>query len=138
MRIRIYILLSFAFIMTNCASSPPADPYENDPIARAVLKSQKGTPEQESFLNKNNLFQQELEIQRGIEDGDLVVGMKMKDVLSLWGQPRWVETAGSTESRHQRWIYSESVSPRWQIKPNRIVYFENGLVAGWENARSSH
>ncbi len=67
-----------------------------------------------------------------VRPGDIVLGMNQFDVSSVWGEPRRIQDAGSTGSKHQRWIYLNESTTHWDTKQARIIYFENGRVSGWE------
>lgn len=58
-------------------------------------------------------------------------GMDMGEVTSIWGQPSYVDTAGDPSDGNQRWTYQSGLSSRYGLGSKRIVYFENGRVAGW-------
>lgn len=73
-----------------------------------------------------------LRIRSAIETRDVTLGMKPNQVRSAWGTPMDVQVAGHPDSGNQRWIYSEGLSLRYGTQPIRIVYFEDGKVAGWE------
>ena len=68
-------------------------------------------------------------------NGELVVGMEMKDVRSTWGEPKLMEVAGDPKYGNQRWVYPEGISQRWGVASSRILYFEDGRLAGWETTR---
>lgn len=66
------------------------------------------------------------------------VGMAKSDVMSAWGRPSEIETAGNGQLGHERWVYFRGLSSRWGLASRdaqRVVYFEGGRVAGWENGR---
>lgn len=63
---------------------------------------------------------------------DLVLGMDMNDVRSVWGAPREVQTAGDPRHGNQRWIYPNGLYSAAGVGSARVVYFEAGRVAGWE------
>lgn len=66
------------------------------------------------------------------DHGGIYMGMKERQVLRNWGEPRVVENAGHPEDGNARWVYFSGLSSRWSLSPMRIVYFENGVVVGWE------
>lgn len=68
-----------------------------------------------------------------IENRDIVVGMTKKAVIQSWGDPDVVEVAGNPIYSNERWQYKKYVSSSdGYAKEVRVVYFEGGLVAGWE------
>lgn len=69
-----------------------------------------------------------------IEEKDIAVGMNQKAVIESWGDPEIVEVAGNPVYGNERWKYSKYVSSEAGYKRQvRFVYFENGIVAGWES-----
>jgi outer membrane protein assembly factor BamE (lipoprotein component of BamABCDE complex) len=61
------------------------------------------------------------------------VGMAKSDVMSAWGRPSEIETAGNGQLGHERWVYFRGLSSRWGLASRdaqRVVYFEGGRVAG--------
>lgn len=65
------------------------------------------------------------EIKAAIRGRDLVVGMSKDDVLRSWGRPNRVDVAGDPRYENERWTFYQ----RGQL---RQVFFESGLVQGWE------
>lgn len=123
------IFVSFLTILSGCALFQfDPDSQETDPVARAALgyrspsTSLPELPEEELVLDS-------------LDDHELSVGMRMRDVLSRWGHPREVETAGDPRFGNQKWTYWEGISNRYQLLPTRVVYFEAGKVAGWETKK---
>lgn len=96
--------------------------YDDDPVAKAAM--QVRAPASAPSANP--------EADLGSE---LTLGMSMRRVRNLWGEPQDVATAGDTLAGNQRWTYYEGLSSRWAIRSARIVYFEHGRVSGWETSR---
>jgi hypothetical protein len=61
----------------------------------------------------------------------VVLGMPMRDVRNLWGNPVEVDPAGDTAHGNERWIYREGFS-NVGLESSRVLYFENGRLAGWQ------
>lgn len=78
-----------------------------------------------SFPWQSNRFNE----RRYSPSDEIYVGMPMSEVLSAWGDPSNVQNAGAATQGNQRWTYSPSVNG---LTANRILYFEEGRVAGWE------
>lgn len=74
-------------------------------------------------------------VARAIQSQDIVPGMSQQEVVSAWGRPRDVEVAGDGTHGNERWIYYTGNSLRYGISKPRVIYFENGRVAGWESGR---
>jgi hypothetical protein len=120
--------VSFLTILNGCALFPfESTPEEIDPVAQAALgyRSPASLQSQEGEEDVQGLY----------DDHDLILGMRMNDVLSIWGQPREIETAGDPRFGNQKWTYWEGISKRYQIQSNRVVYLESGKVAGWETKK---
>jgi hypothetical protein len=83
-------------------------------------------------MSDEQRFFHESRINRARMNRELVLGMNMQDVLSVWGEPRNIESAGDPSLGNQRWIYSEGLSHPNSLSAARVIYFENGQVAGWE------
>lgn len=58
-------------------------------------------------------------------NGRLNRGMSKTQVLTTLGQPQRIEIAGNPRFENERWLYAEQGSPKY-------IYFESGLVGGWE------
>lgn len=84
----------------------------------------------EEWLAEENEREQE-RIALALENRDVTLGMGMRDVADVWGEPSQIEAAGESR-RHQRWIYYTGLSSTWSLGSARAVYFENGRVIGWE------
>lgn len=69
-----------------------------------------------------------------IEDNDISVGMTKQAVRESWGDPDLKEIAGNEVYGNVRWRYSKYVSSESGYqRETRYVYFENGVVSGWES-----
>ncbi len=64
----------------------------------------------------------------------LYIGMNMREVEDAWGEPTEVYKAGiDRNSPNQKWVYR--FGPAGQgLGGDRVVYFENGQVVGWESS----
>lgn len=68
-----------------------------------------------------------------IEQNDIAVGMPKEAVRESWGDPESVEVAGRRDSGNERWKYTEYVTtPEGYQQEQRLLYFENGRLVGWE------
>ncbi|NQY99585.1 MAG: hypothetical protein HRT45_02825 [Bdellovibrionales bacterium] len=68
-----------------------------------------------------------------IDNKDITVGMNQEAVRQSWGDPDIVEIAGNPVYGNERWKYSKYVSSDAGYERQvRFVYFENGIVTGWE------
>ena len=68
-----------------------------------------------------------------IEQNDIAMGMPAQAVKESWGDPMSVEYAGRPESGNERWRYIEYVSTQEGYQEEqRVLYFENGRLVGWE------
>jgi hypothetical protein len=136
---RIFIPVSLVLFFAGCAllpvsgmDDPASDP--DDPVAQAALRLRQPASA-ESY--ESDSIPTDLATARAARE--VVPGMPMDDVRSILGEPREVETAGNPMLGNQRWVYSEASrgSMNRLDGPSRVVYFENGRVAGWENSARS-
>ncbi|MBN21504.1 MAG: hypothetical protein CL678_09485 [Bdellovibrionaceae bacterium] len=81
-----------------------------------------------SSLKKNPIYT------RRAQPGDITLGMKKRSVYGSWGEPAQVYTAGY-ESENEKWIYPIGTT-HYGLGAERVVYFENGVVIGWETKNS--
>jgi hypothetical protein len=73
------------------------------------------------------------EIQRLIEENDITLGMTRQAVKESWGEPESVEVVGNPIYGNERWRYLEQLSsPEGYQTQKRLIYFESGLVVGWQ------
>lgn len=69
-----------------------------------------------------------------IEVNDIAIGFTKKAVRASWGEPELVEVAGNPMYGNERWHYSDYTSSAEGYRSlRRIVYFESGVVVGWES-----
>ncbi|MGE0616180.1 MAG: hypothetical protein AB7P04_11115 [Bacteriovoracia bacterium] len=66
-----------------------------------------------------------------VSPNEIYLGMSMRAVENAWGIPGEVETAGQQTSGNQRWIYRDRGISHYGLGSARVIYFENGQVAGW-------
>jgi|GEM_PF-5642799 len=74
---------------------------------------------------------EQLRRQRAYADRDLIRGMGMSDVRNIWGEPTEVQVAGDERLGNLKWIYYKGLTSPWSIREARVIYFEDGHVAGW-------
>lgn len=68
-----------------------------------------------------------------IERNDVARGMTRAAVRQSWGDPDFVEVAGDQLRGNERWRYNKLVSSEDGFSnETRIIYFEGGVVVGWE------
>jgi hypothetical protein len=87
--------------------------------------------EAEAERRQERMERDQERVRVALDQRDVTLGMKMRDVLNVWGEPGEIEAAGQSDS-HQRWIYFTGLSSSWSLGSARAVYFENGRVIGWE------
>ena len=65
-------------------------------------------------------------ITRGeLRSKNINIGMSKKDVIDQWGNPSQVEFAGEPHYQNEKWTFRSTGL-------EKTLYFENGLVKGWE------
>lgn len=73
------------------------------------------------------------DMKEAIDSQDITLGMPMDWVLQSWGDPTQREVSGNPVYKNEKWKYVRTVSGAEGFRQEkRIVYFENGLVVGWE------
>lgn len=78
-------------------------------------------------------------VAHAIESRDITLGMHRTDVQKIWGSPHDRDAAqadsDSGGGRYlERWIYPEGTKG---LGSERVVYFEEGRVVGWETLRAN-
>ena len=106
------------------ATAEPWDSDGYDPIAEVALAL------------RQEVSHPEFRASRLPERQGVTMGMDMRSVRGVLGEPRAVETAGNSGELNQRWVYFSGyeLAPS---SPTRVVYFENGQVSGWETLAPS-
>lgn len=129
----IVILLT---LLTGCTTvSSESDVPDKDPIARAAFEKSvqsESAPSPAPPLETQPKLSKAQEIRLALEAEEIIPGMSMDDVLSVWGRPTHVEVAGEVRFKNQKWTYSDRSSHYLGPSTSRIVYFEEGKVVGWE------
>lgn len=134
--LRLFPTVLFLFLLSGCAllelrdGQDVEDAYQADSHDSFRSSSAARQP-----YSEPNLSEEDYRIQSAIDQQDLVLGMEMNDVRSAWGDPQEVETAGNARMGNERWIYIQGLSSQLsrQLASQRVVYFEDGKVAGWQN-----
>lgn len=126
-------LLPLLFIASGCATSGSSDssleePEIDDPVARAAL-SLRPSKVPHSTLSEDTP-ETDPQTANGWARREIVPGMSMTQVRSLWGEPSEIHVAGTSTSGNERWIYHDGLI-RFSISSARVIYFERGRVAGW-------
>lgn len=121
--ITLSVFLLSASLLSGCAGL--INPFETSDLE---AQSNERAQEQMQF--------EEMRLSQAMTQREITVGMKKSQVLSLWGHPTHVETAGHPDEENERWIYEQSIFrslSSTQSQPRaRVIYFENGRIAGWE------
>lgn len=68
-----------------------------------------------------------------IAEQDVALGMSRQAVKQSWGDPDGVEVAGNPIYGNERWQYTtNSATTEGFNSEKRTIYFESGVVVGWE------
>src|SRR5690349_6914891 len=112
-----FVIVIILTMFSGCALfSTQKNPNYEDPILREAMRVRDGwkSDGEMSSLSQEELRQQEAiqyrqeeDIQETPSSGEISVGMSMEQVVSAWGRPRDVETAGDPSVGNQKWIYLE-------------------------------
>lgn len=123
-------------LLAGCAGSPlrsdsgsTEEALGGDPVASVALQIRRSR--QASGLSPS----EQLRVETARKSGDVALGMPMEDVISLWGEPTEIHTAGSGTG-NEKWVYFEGLSGQWRLSDSRVLYFEDGRVAGWEKVKA--
>lgn len=89
------------------------------------------------WANKRNITTQQTVFDPAtnklIEHNDIARGMTRAAVHQSWGEPDFIEVAGDQLHGNERWRYTKLVaSEEGYDNETRIIYFEGGIVSGWE------
>jgi hypothetical protein len=84
-------------------------------------------------MTEDQLEERNARLRAAVVEREVIVGMDMRQVRSILGQPDDVETAGDSGSGNQRWVYPLGLSDRFGLGAQRMLYFEDGKLVGWEN-----
>ncbi|HLD99417.1 MAG TPA: hypothetical protein VJB59_04120 [Bdellovibrionota bacterium] len=108
--------------------------FETVPTRRASTGNavQTATPEQ-SEMDEERRLRREQQLQRALNEANLIPGMSTQEVRAAWGEPREIDSAGDPRLGNEKWTYYNGLSSRWSISSTRIVYFEAGKVVGWRS-----
>jgi len=64
-------------------------------------------------------------IQKALLNREILRGMSKKDVLQIWGDPTDRAFAGNQKNENERWTFNRNGRMDY-------LYFESGVVQGWE------
>jgi hypothetical protein len=92
----------------------------------------------ERYLQRHGLLngteQRSDQVADMIRKQDITVGMTKQAVRESWGDPDAIEVAGNPMYGNERWKYTQDVASADGFKTkNRVVFFEGGVVSGWES-----
>ena len=130
------LILVAVLATPGCALLLPAEDSDgidpNDPVARAALTLRRGPASQGAWTSRAPAASAG-QLEFAARNREIVPGMEMNDVRSILGSPRDVETAGDPQQGNERWVYTDGSRGALNHGASRIVYFENGRVAGWKS-----
>jgi hypothetical protein len=89
------------------------------------------------WLQRNKVAERTTEVSSTmktiVDNRDLALRMPASLVKKSWGEPDSVEVSGNPKFKNERWLYHRMVPQTdGYKKEKRIVYFEGGVVIGWE------
>lgn len=126
-------LVSLAASLGGCAGANPRSEEEGfpgDPVAAIAFKIRQSRDKPELAPER------QLVVDHARESKEIVLGMDREDVISMWGEPREIFTAGHPGEGNEKWVYFDGLSSRWSVSDARVLYFENGRVAGWDKLKA--
>lgn len=91
----------------------------------------------ENYLQRAGYYiddsQYSREIASLIAENDISLGMPMKAVRESWGEPKAEEISGHQALGNARWRYTKYIkSIEGYKREDRTVFFQGGLVVGWD------
>ncbi len=112
-------------------------PYIGDDRARMEFLSQPSYEAKSEWLRRRKITTEVFEYPKAVQDiinnNDICLGMTRQGVQESWGEPDIKEVAGDPMYGNERWKYTTSVSTENGFNQEvRYVYFDGGLVSGWE------
>jgi len=112
-------------------------PWFKDSHEQLEFLKQNGYYARQIWLRKKGVGKRPVELDKSSEDliatKDIALGMPLELVKRSWGNPDFVEVAGNSMYGNQRWRYKRyTPSPEGYRLQSRVIYFESGKVAGWE------
>lgn len=112
-------------------------PWFHDNKEQLEFLRQNGYYARLQWLRKKGVGKRPVELDKNTEDlianKDIALGMPSEFVRRSWGNPDSVDVAGNPIYGNQRWRYKKyAPSPEGYRLQSRIIYFESGKVAGWE------
>lgn len=112
-------------------------PWLKDKQEQVEFLKQNGYFARQIWLREKGIGKRPTEIDKPTEDlianKDIALGMPLEFVKRSWGNPDSVEIAGNSLFGNQRWKYKRyTPSPEGYRLQSRVIYFEGGKVAGWE------
>lgn len=114
-------------------------PYMRSDRERLEFLSLNTYEERENWLNEKGIGPDSENytpmVKALIEMNDIAIGFTKKAVRDSWGEPELIEVAGNPIYGNERWYYSDytSTAEEGYRSLKRIVYFESGVVVGWES-----
>ncbi len=112
-------------------------PWLKNPQEQLDFLKQNGYYARQMWLRKKGVGKRPLEPDEATEDliaaKDIALGMPFDYVKKSWGQPDSIDISGNALYGNQRWRYKRYTpsTDGYQLQ-SRIIYFESGRVAGWE------
>lgn len=112
-------------------------PWFKDTEEQLEFLRQNGYYARHIWLRKKNIGKRPVELDKPTEDliasKDIALGMPAEFVKRSWGNPDSIDVAGNSLYGNERWRYKRyTPSPEGYKLQSRIIYFESGKVAGWE------
>ena len=112
-------------------------PYLNDDNERITFLELPSVEARDKFAMAKGIYFKNPkfgpDVREAVQNSDIILGMPKEAVVQSWGEPEIVEVAGNPLYGNERWKYVEFVTTQEGYqREERIVYFQNGKVAGWE------
>jgi hypothetical protein len=134
------LLVLSLVLLSSCAGMGIGGDEEKelDPIAAVALSLRQGRHPAYARepATEADLQERQTQLRSAIAQREVLVGMDMRQVTQVLGRPYDIESAGDPGQGNQRWVYPLGLSGRFGLGAQRVIYFEDGKLVGWENRAS--
>ena len=111
-------------------------PYFKSDLEKIKYLNIESIEGRQAWVNRNQIWKRQLNNSDYVtvaEAQDIAVGMTQELVKKAWGEPTSTEVSGNSIYRNEKWKYVKEIpTSSGYKKERRAVFFEHGLVTGWE------
>lgn len=131
MKRKILIFISFALILSSCASV-------EGPISKKHYSSKENLEYLQELLSHNRKKYVKSHpnlkpyFKMAILDGRVAKGMAKEEVKASWGEPDIVYRSVTNKIVNEQWIYKDNVDNLNSEKQDCYLIFRGNLLASWQ------